>query len=96
MAGEAHSEDGAGQDVRKQRVPGKHQVGEESGSAKQQASETLAPGIPGPTGFILAGNFGTRSYTETEVALQWTLYDFGRTGGRYRDSMTRLWTARPK
>jgi outer membrane protein len=47
-------------------------------------SATLAPGILGPTGFLLAGNYGTRSYSEAEVSLQWTLYDFGRTGGRYR------------
>src|SRR4029077_4333756 len=29
------------------------------------------------------------SYAETEVALQWTLYDFGRTGGRYRQAVAR-------
>jgi outer membrane protein TolC len=52
-------------------------------------SSTLAPGIPGPTGFLLAGAFGTRSYAETEVGLQWTLYDFGRTGGRYRQAVAR-------
>src|SRR5437870_8451167 len=46
-------------------------------------SATLAPGIPGPTGFILAGNFGTRGYAETEVALQRSLSVFGRTAGRY-------------
>jgi outer membrane protein len=50
-------------------------------------SATYAPGIPGSEGFILAGNFGTRSYAETEVALQWTLYDFGRTGGRFRQAV---------
>ena len=52
-------------------------------------SATLAPGIPGPTGFILAGNFGTRAYSETEVALQWTVCDFGRTGGSYRQAVAR-------
>jgi outer membrane protein len=52
-------------------------------------SATLAPGKPGATGFILASSFGTRSYAETEVALQWTLYDFGRTGGRYRQALAR-------
>src|SRR5262245_26166620 len=52
-------------------------------------SATLAPGTPGATGFILAGDFGTRAYAETEVALQWTLYDFGRTGGRYRQALAR-------
>ena len=50
-------------------------------------SSTFAPGIPGNEGFILPSSFGTRSYAETEVALQWTLYDFGRTGGRYRQAM---------
>jgi outer membrane protein TolC len=52
-------------------------------------SATLAPGVPGNEGFILANGFGTRSYAETEVGLQWTLYDFGRTGGRYRQAVAR-------
>jgi outer membrane protein TolC len=52
-------------------------------------SSTLAPGTSGATGFILANGDGTRSYAETEVALQWTLYDFGRTGGRYRQAVAR-------
>src|SRR4029077_18567213 len=49
-------------------------------------SATLAPGTPGNEGFLLPGTFGTRSYAQTEVGLQWTLYDFGRTGGRYRQA----------
>jgi outer membrane protein TolC len=52
-------------------------------------SGTLAPGVPGPTGFILANGFQPRDYAQTEVALQWTLYDFGRTGGRYRQAIAR-------
>jgi outer membrane protein len=52
-------------------------------------SSTFAPGIPGSEGFILANGNGTRSYAETEVGLQWTLYDFGRTGGRYRQAVAR-------
>jgi outer membrane protein TolC len=52
-------------------------------------SSTLAPGVPGNEGFLLASTFGTRSYEETEVGLQWTLYDFGRTGGRYRQAVAR-------
>jgi outer membrane protein TolC len=52
-------------------------------------SKTLAPGVPGNEGLILAGAFGTRSYGETEVGLQWTLYDFGRTGGRWRQAVAR-------
>ncbi len=52
-------------------------------------SSTLAPGVPGNEGFILANGFGSRSYAQTEVALEWTLYDFGRTGGRYRQAAAR-------
>jgi outer membrane protein len=52
-------------------------------------SGTLAPGVPGNVGFLLANGSGTRSYAETEVGLQWTLYDFGRTGGRYRQAVAR-------
>src|SRR5262249_35616965 len=52
-------------------------------------SATLAPGVPGNEGSILADGFGTRSYAQTELGLQWTLYDFGRTGGRYRQAGAR-------
>jgi TolC family type I secretion outer membrane protein len=52
-------------------------------------SSTLAPGIPGNEGFLLPSGFGTRSYAQTEVGLEWTLYDFGRTGGRYRQAVAR-------
>jgi outer membrane protein TolC len=52
-------------------------------------SATLAPGVPGNEGFLLASTFGTRSYAQTEAGLEWTLYDFGRTGGRYRQAVAR-------
>jgi outer membrane protein TolC len=52
-------------------------------------SSTLAPGVPGNEGFLLANGSGTRSYAQTEVGLEWTLYDFGRTGGRYRQAVAR-------
>jgi outer membrane protein len=52
-------------------------------------SATFAPGIPGNEGFLLPSAFGNRSYAQTEVALEWTLYDFGRTGGRYRQAAAR-------
>src|SRR5208337_375461 len=47
-------------------------------------SHNLAPGIPAQEGFLLATTPGTHSYAQTELALEWILYDFGRTGGRYR------------
>jgi outer membrane protein len=52
-------------------------------------SRNLSPGVPGYTGIIRAINDEPHSYQETELALQWTLYDFGRTGGRYRQAMAR-------
>jgi outer membrane protein len=52
-------------------------------------SGTLAPGIPGNEGFLLPNGTGTRTYAQTEVGLEWTLYDFGRTGGRYRQAVAR-------
>jgi len=52
-------------------------------------SSTLAPGIPGNEGFLLPNGTGTRSYTQTEVGLEWTLYDFGRTCGRYLQAVAR-------
>src|SRR5262245_32157529 len=52
-------------------------------------SSNLGPGTPGYAGFLRAINDEPHSYQETELALQWTLYDFGRTGGRYRQAVAR-------
>jgi outer membrane protein TolC len=52
-------------------------------------SSNLGPGVPGYSGFLRAVNDKPHSYQETELALQWTLYDFGRTGGRYRQAVAR-------
>ena len=52
-------------------------------------SSTLAPGIPGSEGFLLPDGSGTRSYAQAELGLQWTLYDFGRTGGHYGQAVAR-------
>src|SRR5438552_887583 len=47
------------------------------------------PGAPGYTRFLRALNAQPHSSRETELALQWALYDFGRTGGRYRQAVAR-------
>jgi outer membrane protein len=52
-------------------------------------SSTLAPGIPGNEGFLLPNGTGTRSYAQTEVGLEWTLYYFGRTCGHYLQAVAR-------
>jgi outer membrane protein len=53
-------------------------------------SNNEGPGATGPTGFILPSSTpGTHSYTQTELQLQWTLYDFGRRAGRYHQAAAR-------
>ncbi len=52
-------------------------------------SHNLAPGMTATEGFLLATTPGTRSYAHTELGLEWILYDFGRTGGRYRRAIAR-------
>jgi outer membrane protein len=54
-------------------------------------SSTLAPGVPGNEGFMLANGTGTRTYAQAELGLQWMLFDFGRTSGRHMEA---LWRAR--
>ncbi|MBL8798751.1 MAG: TolC family protein [Planctomycetia bacterium] len=52
-------------------------------------SPALSPGAPGPTGGLLTDGPGPYSAWQTELQLQWTLYDFGRTGSRYQQAVLR-------
>ena len=52
-------------------------------------SDTLGAGKAGNEGFLLASGSGTRSYAQTELGLEWIVYDFGRTGGRYHQAAAR-------
>ncbi len=52
-------------------------------------SNPLGPGIPGYAGFLIPTTTGAHSYAQAAVALEWTLYDFGRTGGRHRQAVIR-------
>jgi outer membrane protein len=53
-------------------------------------SNNQGPGAAGPTGFIRTSDTpGTHSYVQTELQLQWTLYDFGRRAGRYHQAAAR-------
>src|SRR5208337_263109 len=52
-------------------------------------SHNLAPGMTATEGFLLATTPGTRSYAHTELGLEWILYDFGRTDGRYHRAIAR-------
>jgi outer membrane protein TolC len=53
------------------------------------ASPTLSPGAPGPVGGILPSGDGPRGFVQAEVDLQWTVWDFGRTAGRYGQALSR-------
>ncbi len=48
--------------------------------------KSTLPGAPGPTGAVNISAIGDYAIGQTELQLQWTLYDFGRTGGRYRQA----------
>ncbi len=52
-------------------------------------SPSLGPASAGPTGIILPSGNGTHSFTQAEVQLQWTLWDFGRTAGLYHQAEAR-------
>jgi outer membrane protein TolC len=53
------------------------------------SNANLSPGAPSLTGSIEATAFQTHNFAQAELQLQWTLYDFGRTGGRYHQSVAR-------
>jgi outer membrane protein TolC len=54
----------------------------------------LSPGAPGLTGSILSQGRGGHGFVQSELQVQWTLYDFGRTAGRYGRSAAQSQIAR--
>ena len=52
-------------------------------------SPNLGPASAGATGIIIPTETATHAYTQAELQLQWTLYDFGRTAGRYHQAKAR-------
>src|SRR5262245_39852682 len=48
--------------------------------------KSTLPGAPGPTGVVNVTGVGHYAVWQSELQLQWTLYDFGRTAGRYRQA----------
>ncbi len=57
-------------------------------------SFTESPGAPGPVGAILPSGTGAREFVQAELQLYWTLYDFGRSAGRYGQAVSRERVAR--
>jgi outer membrane protein TolC len=53
------------------------------------SSPTLGPGAPGPVGAITGVGDGAHTYTQAEVGIQWTIYDFGRRLGKYGQAVSR-------
>ncbi len=63
--------------------------------------KSTLPGAPGPTGVVNVTAIGQYEVYQSELQLQWTLYDFGRTAGRYgqasmREKIARLQALRAK
>jgi len=52
-------------------------------------SPILGPAAAGLTGIILSGTSDPHGFAQAELQLQWTVYDFGRTSGRYRQAAAR-------
>jgi outer membrane protein TolC len=52
-------------------------------------SRALGPAAAGVTGIILPDTAGSHGFAQAELQLQWTLCDFGRTRGRYRQAGAR-------
>jgi outer membrane protein TolC len=54
------------------------------------ASPILSPGAPGPVGGILPSGLDVvHTFVQAEIDLQWTVWDFGRTSGRYYQAVSR-------
>jgi outer membrane protein TolC len=63
--------------------------------------KSTLPGAPGPTGVVNITELGHYQVYQSELQLQWTLYDFGRTAGRYgqaelREKITQLQSVRAR
>jgi TolC family type I secretion outer membrane protein len=57
--------------------------------------KSTLPGAPGPTGAVnITGLASVYQVYQSELQLQWTLYDFGRTAGRYGQAELREKIAR--
>jgi OMF family outer membrane factor len=52
-------------------------------------TKALGPASSGITGIILPFTTGAHTFAQAELQLQWTLCDFGRTRGRYRQAGAR-------
>jgi outer membrane protein len=64
-------------------------------------NKAILPGAPGPTGAVNPLTIGNYEIYQGELQLLWTLYDFGRTAGRYgqasmREKIARLQALRAK
>jgi outer membrane protein len=53
-------------------------------------SPALGPAPAGETGIIEGSAIATHEYAQAELQLQWTVYDFGRTAGRYCQAKTQV------
>ncbi|MFO0844229.1 MAG: TolC family protein [Gemmataceae bacterium] len=54
-----------------------------------KVNENIGPGAPGIVGGVLPKSGVPYSLAQTELQVQWTLYDFGRTSGRWNQALSR-------
>lgn len=52
-------------------------------------SANQSPGSPGPVGGVIPSLTGPPALSQAELDLQWTLWDFGRSSGRYGQAISR-------
>lgn len=52
-------------------------------------SGNLSPGAPGPAGGIVGIGDSGHDFIQTELQVQWMIYDFGRSSGRYQQAVSR-------
>jgi outer membrane protein TolC len=52
-------------------------------------SPNQSPGSPGPVGGIIPSGDRVHEFAQAELDLQWTVWDFGRTAGRYGQAVSR-------
>jgi outer membrane protein TolC len=50
-------------------------------------SSAMGPGVVGYAGFLIPDGNGTRTYEQADIALEWTLYNFGKTRSRHLQSV---------
>ncbi|HVW02416.1 MAG TPA: TolC family protein, partial [Planctomycetaceae bacterium] len=52
-------------------------------------TSSMGPGVVGYAGFLIPDGNGTRAYEQGDIAVEWTLYNFGKNRSHYLQSVAR-------